>query len=317
MRLFALLLLLVALPGCSLVYRLALPFVYDHADLPDENVRLALPYVDGSDDPKHRYNLFLPLADSVRAEPWPTVIYVHGGGWTEGDRDLRFGGEDLYGNIGRFFASRGIGAAVISYRLQPGATWREQVHDVARATAAIRERVRQEGGHPDGLVLMGHSAGAHLASHVALDPKVRNAAGLPEAAVCGVIPVSGAAYDLTDTRSFEIRPNYPYYVQRFAPPGGEHSETVPAEPAPWQVAASVVPLLTPEAPSFQVLYAEGDYPALIRQAEVLLGALDRANVPHEEVIVPGSSHERIIAALSKADYVAGPAMLRFVRGLEC
>lgn len=316
-RLVFFLSLLVALPGCTLLYRTALTFVYEHQDLPRENVRDDLPYVDGSDDPKHRYNLFLPERDAVRTRPWPTVIYVHGGSWIEGDRDLTFGGEDVYGNIGRFFASRGIGAAVISYRLQPQATWREQVGDVARATAAIRGRIVEEGGNPNAIVLMGHSAGGHLASHVALDEEVRDEAGIPAGTVCGVIPVSGAAYDLTDRRSFEIKPNFEFYGARFGMPGVTYPEMPSETPEPWQVEASVVPLVSPEAPPFLVLYAEGDYPALIRQAEVLLGVLDEAGVPHEEVVVPGSSHERIIAALSRDDYVAGPAMLRFVRGLDC
>lgn len=314
-RFIPLALLLVA--GCTPIYRLGLSFVYTHADLPDANVRLAIPYVDGSDDPKHRYNLFLPLADSVRDTSWKTVIFVHGGGWTDGDRDLRFGGEDVYGNIGRFFAARGIGAATVSYRLQPQASWREQVDDVARAVAAIRESVDQEGGDPDGLVLMGHSAGGYLVSRVALDTDARDAAGLTADALCGVMPVSGAAFDLTDRRSFEIKANYDYYGERFGPEGETFPRTPPANPAPWQREASVVPLLTPEVPPFLVLYAQGDYPALIRQAEVLLDALAEAGVPHEKVIVPGSSHERIVAALSRDDYVAGPAMLRFVRGLDC
>ena len=313
------LLLLLPLAGCQTVERIGLSFVYDHQDLPEANVTHDVPYVPGSSDPKHRYNLFLPLADSVRegARGWPTVVYVHGGGWTEGDRDLTFGGEDIYGNIARFFAARGIGAATVSYRLQPQATWREQVADVARATAAVRERVEAEGGNPDGIVLMGHSAGGHLVSRVAVDAEARREAGIPEGAVCGVIPVSAAALDLRDRESFLIAENYGYYQRRFDPTGAPLQELPPDEVRPWQTQASVAPLLTTSAPPFLIVYAEGDYPALVRQSEIFLAALAEAGVPGEEAVVPGSSHERIIAALSRDDGVAGPAMLRFVRGLEC
>ncbi|MEM1056830.1 MAG: alpha/beta hydrolase [Bacteroidota bacterium] len=321
-RFLFLLALLLVLPGCTLIYRTALAFVYTPQDLPRENVREAIPYVPGSDDPKHRFNLFLPLTDSLRetasnGRRWPTVVFVHGGGWTSGDRDLTFGGEDLYGNIGRFFASRGIGAATVSYRLQPAATWQEQVHDVARAVEAVRQRITVEGGNPEALVLMGHSAGGHLASRVAVDEAAQERVGLPEASICGVMPISGAAFDLTDRLSFEIAENYDYYGQRFGPPGAYPELPPEGEAAPWQAAASIVPFLNADEPPFLVVYAEGDYPALIRQAEVLLDALDAEGIASEEVIVPGSSHERIIAALSRDDYVAGPAMLRFVRGLEC
>ena len=137
LRLLALL-CLPFLAGCQTIQGIGLSFVYDDADLPDENVRMNLPYVDGSLDDKHRLNLFLPLADSVRGKAWPTVVFVHGGGWTEGDRNFEFGGKDLYNNIGRFLADHGIGATTVSYRLLPGATLADQVADVARATAQTR-----------------------------------------------------------------------------------------------------------------------------------------------------------------------------------
>jgi len=120
---------------------------------------------------------------------------------------------------------------------------------------------------------MGHSAGAHLVTRVAVDEEEQARAGLPEAAVCGVMPISGAAFDLTDRRAFEIGENYDYYGARFGPPG-EYPELPPeGPPAEWQTEASIVPFLDADEPPFLVVYAEGDYPALIRQAEVLLGAL--------------------------------------------
>ncbi len=306
------------LAGCQTITGIGLSFVYDRADLPGANVRMNLPYVDGSTDDKQRLNLFLPLADSVRGEAWPTVVFVHGGGWTEGDRNFEFGGEDLYNNIGRFFASRGIGAAVVSYRLLPGATLQDQVADVARATARTRALVARQGGDPDALILMGHSAGGHLASYVALDADVQYAAGLPRGAVCGVIPVSAAALDLTDRRSFEIADDFDYYGTRFGPRGESFGELPPAgPPSQWQIDASILPLVDSNAPPFLILHAGGDYPALIRQAELLVAALGEADVSAQYVVVPGKSHARIIPTLSRDDQTAGPAMLRFVRGLNC
>ena len=302
--------------GCGLAKRAAVSFVYDRADLPDANVVADQPYRD-TGDPKHRYNLFLPLADSVQAAPWPTVVFVHGGGWTEGDRDYRFGGADVYNNIGRLFAGHGVGAATISYRLQPGVTWREQLSDVAAAVAAIRADVAARGGDADGLVLSGHSAGAYFATRLAVDAEAQRAAGIAEGAVCGVLPVSGAALDLRDRESFEIGDNYDYYLARFAPPGTPVTNTPPAEPAPWQAEASVVPLVRAGLPPMHVVWAEGDYPALIRQNELFVGALGAAGVPVTTTLVPGSSHFRIVPTMSRTDREAGRAMIDFVRGLDC
>ena len=307
--------LAIALAGCGVVVKTAVDLVYDHADLPDENTVRDRPYLSDG-DPKHRFNLFLPLADSVRSgtDASPTVVFVHGGGWTEGDRDLVYGGEDLYNNIGRFFASRGIGAATVSYRLMPGASWRDQVADVAAAVAAIQDTVAARGGDPDGLVLMGHSAGAQLTARVAVDAEVRRAAGAGP--VCGAIPVSGAALDLRDRETYAMRDNFDYYSARFSEDGVAR-ETPPAEPLGWQTEASVVPFVGADAPPFLILYAGGETDALQRQSELLATALRDADVPTEVVVVPGKSHERIVPTLSRDDQTAGPAMLRFVRQLDC
>lgn len=306
---------LVVLGGCSVVIKTAVDIVYEYADLPDANVLPDVPYLSDG-DPKHRFNLFLPVADSVRQPEWPTVVFVHGGGWTSGDKDLEYGNEDIYNNIGRFFAARGIGGATVSYRLMPDTDWRGQIADVAAAVAAIRDTVSARGGDPDGVVLMGHSAGAYLISAVALDTRALTAAGAPSSTVCGAMPVSGAALDLTDRETYAMRDNFDYYSARFSD-DGVALDMPPANPFQWQVEASPVRYVHPEAPPFLILYAGGETDALQRQSQILDSALRAEGIPSEVVVVPGRSHERIIPTLSRNDQVAGPAMLRFVRQLDC
>ncbi|MDX1418887.1 MAG: alpha/beta hydrolase [Rubricoccaceae bacterium] len=316
--------LLVFVGGCGLARSIAIGFVYDEVALPEENVRRGLAYLD-TGDPKHRLNLFLPLGDSVRTRPWPVVVFVHGGGWTEGDRDLTFGGEDIYNNIGRFFASRGIGAATVSYRLMPtadgvptpgGVTWREQVEDVAAAVAFVHREIGAYGGDPDGLFMMGHSAGAYLAAAVALDPAPLRRQGLSTDVLCGAIPVSGAGLDLRDRETYRLEDNFDYYSARFAP-DRVPLDAPPAEPFGWQREASPIRHARADAPPFLILYAGGETEALQRQSQLLDVALREAGVASEVVVVPGKSHERIVPTLSRDDQTAGPAMLRFVRAQGC
>ncbi|MEM1043834.1 MAG: alpha/beta hydrolase [Bacteroidota bacterium] len=292
--------------GCSLIYSAGIGLVYEGPELPDAQVIHDIRYLDGSDDPKHRLDLFLPTPDSVRAAPWPTVIFVHGGGWTEGDKDLAFGGVEVYGNIGRYFASRGIGAVTVNYRLLPGVAWLEQIEDVAAAVEWVGGQVALYGGDPGALFLMGHSAGAQLATHVALDP-----AALPEThafGVCGVIAVSGAAYDLTDEETYALSNDPAYYARRFNPAGTDPD---------WQTDASPVRFASSDAPPFLIIYAGGESRALQRQSRLLDAALTDAGAEADIVIVPGQSHERIVLALSRDDETAGPGMLGFARGSEC
>ena len=65
-----------------------------------------------------------------------------------GDRAQKFGGADVYGNIGRFLASEGFGAAIISYRLLWTTDWRTQAMDAARAVAWVEQNIAARGGDP-------------------------------------------------------------------------------------------------------------------------------------------------------------------------
>ena len=97
---------------------------------------------------------------------------------------------DVYKRQGYAFAS-------INYRLVPAATVEEQAADVAAAVQAIVERADALGVDRHRIVLMGHSAGAHLVALVGTDPRYLKGAGLSFADIAGVIPIDGAAYDLS------------------------------------------------------------------------------------------------------------------------
>ncbi|HMB94153.1 MAG TPA: alpha/beta hydrolase, partial [Rhodothermales bacterium] len=290
--------------GCFVYNRIGVALLYEEAKLPVEQVIQDMPYRTDAeaDDEKHRLDLFLP-GESV-GKGWPVAVFVHGGGWTNGDKDLTVAGADVYANIGRFFAAHGIGVAVINYRLLPTVDWREQVGDVAQAVAWVQEHIGAYGADSESLFLMGYSAGAQLAARVALDP---GALGVYQtsADLCGVIAVSGAAYDIDDARTYELGGDKEYLRERFGEEEG------------WEQAVSVVPFVRGDAPPFLMLYAEGEGPFMHRQSEVLHAALEKAGAASEVVVVPGESHARIVRTLSRDDKTAGPAMLDFIRTTPC
>ena len=78
------------------------------------------------------------------------IVFVHGGNWDSGSKDFRAGGADVYANIGRFYASRGIAVAVINYRLQPQARWTGQVDDVRMAVNWVRANIARAAAAPNG-----------------------------------------------------------------------------------------------------------------------------------------------------------------------
>ena len=307
LRLLPLVAAAIPLGGCALADSLAADILYDEVALPDSLVRADLAYLP-SGDHKHRLDLFLPAPDSVRRRPWPAVLFVHGGGWDEGDRQFTFGGEDIYGNVGRFVARRGVGAAVVSYRLQPDVTWREQVADVAAALAFVQDTVAALGGDPDAVVLMGHSAGAQLAAHVAFDDAVRGQAKAP----CGLVSVSGGALNLADDATWEAGAPFAFYAARFSP-SRDATEDPPPTPAPWQIEASPVTALSADDPPVHVIHADGEDAFFQTQAAALARALDAAGVPFETSVMKAFNHEVGALYLSRSDRPAGLAAVAMAR----
>lgn len=119
-------------------------------------------------DPAQRFDLYLP----ARATAAPVVFYVHGGGWANGDKTNR----GLANKLAHWLPK---GYAVIStnYRMLPVAMPLEQARDVARAVALAQRRAGEWKLDPARVVLMGHSAGAHLVALLGADPRLLAEAG--------------------------------------------------------------------------------------------------------------------------------------------
>ncbi|HUT50672.1 MAG TPA: alpha/beta hydrolase [Alphaproteobacteria bacterium] len=138
-------------------------------------------------DPRHRLDLFLPASEAAAratGTPRKTLIFIHGGGWRRGTKDR-------YGFVGRSFSQAGYVVVLVNYRLYPQVRFPAFVDDAARAVAWVRTNVRRYGGDPDRIYLMGHSAGAHIAALLALDPHYLGAAGVPRTAIGGMIGLAG------------------------------------------------------------------------------------------------------------------------------
>ncbi len=119
----------------------------------------------------------------------PVVMFVHGGEWTKGDkREISC--------KPKFFNEHGIVFVSVNYRLSPKYSHPAQVDDVATAIAWVHSHAAEYGGDPDRIVIMGHSAGCHLVTLVALDPEPLAKAGLKPSVLRGVVAWSGGMYDL-------------------------------------------------------------------------------------------------------------------------
>ena len=278
---------------------------YEHAALPDTQVVLDLPYRDDpeADPKKHKADLFLP---STTEAGWPTLVFVHGGGWTSGDRAIGVLGLEPMRNLGRFYAARGFGVVSPSYRLQPSVTWREQVSDIADLVVWARAEVTRRGGDPNRIFLGGHSAGAWLAARVGLEQAPLAERAASREMLCGLVLVSGAAYDIEDDETYALGAKREYFVERF---GGDSPD--------WAREASVAANVDAPIPPALLLAAEGEPPTFHRQASQLEAALAAADGASRKVKVPGQNHQRILIGMSRVDDPVSVAALEFMNAQEC
>jgi len=121
--------------------------------------------------------------------PRPVVLFIHGGGWRNGDKAHIGAKPAAFVSGGYLFASAG-------YRLAAPATPRDQGADVAAAVAWLHEHAREHGGDGNSIFLVGHSAGAHLAALVGTDERLLARHGLAPADLGGVVLLDGAGYDV-------------------------------------------------------------------------------------------------------------------------
>jgi arylformamidase len=134
-----------------------------------------------------RLDLYLP---GLTAANWPVFLFLHGGGFREGD-------PALYGYLAEAYLERGIAFGCLGYRLTPESYIPATFADVENALAWCVSNLPERGVDVGRLALGGHSAGAILSASLAVRNDWQAARDLPEDLLKVVVPVSGV-YDFTD-----------------------------------------------------------------------------------------------------------------------
>lgn len=96
----------------------------------------------------------------------PILVLVHGGGWKDSDKSVR----TVIRNKVAHWQPKGFIVVSINYRLLPDATPLVQAQDIALALAYLQGKIMNWGGDPEKIILIGHSAGGHLAALVSANP---------------------------------------------------------------------------------------------------------------------------------------------------
>jgi acetyl esterase/lipase len=231
------------------------------------------------DKDKHILDLYIPKGE----KNFPVIFFVHGGAWMVGDKTAT-------AQVGMVYAQRGIGVVNVNYRLFPGVSYPRFAEDVARAFSWTVDNIKDYGGDPDNIFVMGHSAGAHLAALVSTNDRFLKKHGLSPNDIVGTIGVSGA---------YRIQKGF--YPRVFA--GGSD---VRKDASPYNHVSG-------STPPFLLLFATADMQEAPPQAREMHDQLRSKNVPSRLVKCENRNHGSILNMMGGSGDEATREVLDFIR----
>jgi acetyl esterase/lipase len=242
-------------------------------------------------------SLFLDLyrLRGHREEPAPLLMHIHGGSWGGGDR--RQQAQPLIQEM----ASRGWVVVSVDYPLVPEATFPDQVVALHGALRWLRDHAGKYGIDIEQMYVTGGSAGAHLASLVALtdESSAWSLRHETEPAVAGAVTMYGV-YDLLDRNG--IRDFWPIITTMLIKADPD------LEPGKFHT-GSPIDHVSSSAPAFLVVHGRNDSLVPIAESDHFVEALRPvARRPVAYARLPGATHAfDAVASLRTQQAVAGIA----------
>lgn len=158
---------------------------------------------------RQRFDVYMPK-ENTSAAPAPVILMVHGGGWCVGDKAL----SSVVENKVSRWTARGFVFVSVNYpMIAQGYDALAQAHEIAAATAYVQKHAAEWGGDGARVILMGHSAGAHLVSLVGASQNIRRAAGVEK--ILGVVSIDAGAVDIAMQMPKVIAPLKTRYAEAF------------------------------------------------------------------------------------------------------
>nr|AUN36999.1 esterase/lipase [uncultured bacterium] len=265
-----------------------------HADLPYASVAGVAPNL---------LSLDLYTPDLRPPAPAPVVIWIHGGGWQEGDKANQMQYKPA------LFAQAGYCLASVNYRLSPAPESTDPqrvkypVHeqDVAAAIAWLSAHVGEYGGDPSRMVVAGHSAGAHLAALVSTDEAFLAAHGLGLKSLRGAVIVDTECFDVP--RALGEKPD-PFFVNCFGD-----------KPEEWRRASPIFNL-SPGKDIPPMLIVKRGGPDRRTQVQAFVDALAKIGAKAETLDARSYTHGDVNQKIgAPGDEVVTPPLMKFLA--EC
>jgi len=246
-------------------------------------------------DPQNLADVFAPSEKPAALRP--VLVFVHGGGYTQGERRLG-AASPFYDNIGLWAVRHGFIGVNITYRRAPKARWPAGAEDVGLAISWLKANIAGRGGNPKAVFLIGHSAGA---AHVAGYLSHRQFWGDATPGARGAIILSGSFTVTTG----DVLADEASYVER-------ERAYFSTDPARIDEESSIEGLLNSPVP---ILFANAEYDPefFLRRREGLKEAFQSAHKSGRFVMLQGHNHMSEVFSINTSDTSLTGEIERFVR----
>lgn len=245
-------------------------------DIPVKQVVRDVPYAGAHR--LQRLDVTVPYAEP----PLPILVYIHGGGWMNGDKRT-------YRRICASYAQAGFLVCNINYRLTPQYDYTAVVRDVASAVYWAHGNGSRYGGDPSRMFIAGDSAGAQLSSWYAAalrDPALPEATGIgdmvPAESLKGLLLFYGA-YDMETM----LTTGFPFARTFYASCFGKGADTGGRMAG---IASPLRHLTSDYPPSF--ISCGGNDPFL-PESRAFSAALEGLGVPHRDLYLMKPEYRRV------------------------
>ncbi len=270
-----------------------------------------IPYMKTDSDP---LLTSLDIYTPDRMASLPVLIWVHGGGWRNGDKgNVLLQGEDT--SLPEHLCSEGYVVVSVNYRLSPVAVFPTHARDVTAAASWVHDHIQEYGGDPSRLNIAGHSAGAHLTAYVACNEELLQEYGLSRESFRTSIPVDTRAYNL-ESVARQNGGKLPMYLEII----------FSSDPEKWKEGSPAYYIesrattdhenASSDIPPMLLFVSAGDLPAInpgkIELVEEFKDALLEAGASASCYYAPEKNHNEIALAMGTPNDPVGQAFLQFL-----
>lgn len=201
----------------------------------------------------------------------PVVVFFYGGSWDSGNRAS-------YKFIGEAMTSQGFIAVIPDYRIYPEVLFPGFMEDPAIVAKWVKSHAAEFGGDPDRVFLAGHSAGAHIAAMLVLNPEYLAKQNSTPADFAGMIGLAGP-YDFLPLKSNRLKTIF-----------GPEAQRASSQP---------INFVTGKNPPMLLMVGTKDSTVWPRNTYNLAAKIKAAGGPVEVVEFEGYSHVDMAAKLAK------------------